>query len=218
MEVPSEPPAPPACLLTESLLGGKIIVLNGFPGTGKFTILKRVKDILPPNKTRLLDNHLLIDPVHAIYPDRSSQHHALRRLLRAPVFLSLKQLAIEEGYVILMTACLAQNNERDAAVLDEHLAMVRGTAIPLFWINVHCDARILEQRVRTPERCGSGKSKLTDVDVLRKMLSEHSLIQPQAVDHASVNLVVETLDVSGTVENSVDCLMNMAGLTPVPDH
>ncbi|KAK7017740.1 chloramphenicol phosphotransferase-like protein [Favolaschia claudopus] len=217
MEVSPELRVSPARLLTEPLSRGKIIVLNGFPGTGKFTILKRVKDLLPPDKTRLLDNHLLIDPVHAIYPDRSPQHHALRRLLRAPVFISLKQLATE-GYVILMTACLAEHNERDAAFFDEHLATVRGTEIPIFWINAHCELRLLEERLRTPERCGSGKSKLTDLEILRKLLSENSLIQPQEVDRTSVNLVVETLDASGTVEKSVDSLMSMTGLTPVRAH
>lgn len=46
---------------------GKIVVLNGFPGTGKFTILKRVKELLG-HRARLLDNHLLIDPVVAVKP------------------------------------------------------------------------------------------------------------------------------------------------------
>lgn len=39
---------------------GRIVVLNGFPGAGKFTILKHTKELLPANKTCLLDNHLLI--------------------------------------------------------------------------------------------------------------------------------------------------------------
>ncbi|EUC63023.1 chloramphenicol phosphotransferase-like protein [Rhizoctonia solani AG-3 Rhs1AP] len=191
---------------------GKIVILNGFPGTGKFTILKRVKELLPPNKSCLLDNHLPIDPVQAIYPNRSPEHHELRRKVRRPIFEELSKLA-QEGHVVLMTACLADDNNTDANVFQEHLAMVRGTEVPIFWVNVHCDQAVLEQRVGSPERCWSTKTKLTDVDVLRKMVSEHRLIQPCASGDELVRLVIESLDVSGAVETSVARLMNMVGLT-----
>jgi len=134
--------------------GGRIVVLNGFPGAGKFIILGRAKELLPAHNTRLLDNHLLIDPVQAVYrlyPDRSPEHHELRRNLREPVFESLSKLA-QEGYVVLMTACLADDNDRDAAFFQEHLAMVRGTDVPLFWVNTHCDqamnADVFQELVR----------------------------------------------------------------------
>ena len=191
---------------------GKIIILNGFPGAGKLTILKRVYELLPAEKTRLLDNHLLIDPVQAVYPDRSPEHHELRRKVRKPVFDSLSKLA-QDGRIILMTACLAANNDRDAAFLEEHLAMVRGTEVPLFWINVHCDLAVLEQRVGNLERCQSAKTKLTDVNVLQTLVREHRLIRPCESSDESVVLIVKTLDVSGTVEASVGCLMDMVGLT-----
>ncbi|KAL4073533.1 hypothetical protein J3A83DRAFT_4092155 [Scleroderma citrinum] len=192
--------------------GGKIVVLNGFPGAGKFTILKHVRELLPANNTRLLDNHLLIDPVQAIYPDRSPEHYELRRKLRKPVFESLSKLA-QEGHVILMTACLADNNDRDAAFFLEHLAMVRGTDVPLFWVNTHCDQAVLEQRVRSPERCQSVKMKLTNVSVLQKLVREHRLIQPHESGDGSARLVVESLDVSGEVEMSISRLMDIVGLT-----
>ncbi|KAJ6495458.1 hypothetical protein C8R45DRAFT_987419 [Mycena sanguinolenta] len=66
--------------------GGIIVVLNGFPGAGKLTILQQIKALLPSDKTRLLNNHLLIDPVQARIPDRSDEHHCLRRRIRKPVF------------------------------------------------------------------------------------------------------------------------------------
>jgi predicted kinase len=103
-----------------------IIVLNGFPGTGKHTILKRLQELLPADKSsRLVDNHLLIDPVQALFPDRSDDHYALRRRIRDAVFPCISKLA-QEGHVILMTACLATGNHRDAACFREHLALVRG--------------------------------------------------------------------------------------------
>jgi len=192
--------------------GGRIVVLNGFPGAGKFTILKHAKELLPANKMCLLDNHLLIDPVQAIFPDRSPEHYELRRKLREPVFESLSRLA-QEDHVVLMTACLADDNDRDAAFFQEHLAMVRGTNVPLFWVNTHCDQAVLEQRVRIPERCQSTKTKLTEVGVLRKLVREHRLIQPRESVDGSVRLFVESLDVSGAMEMSVSRLMDIVGLT-----
>ncbi|KAG8904457.1 hypothetical protein FRC01_008721 [Tulasnella sp. 417] len=209
--LPSYPPVPEItpCQKTS---GGRIVVLNGFPGAGKFTILKHAKELLPAKKTCLLDNHLLIDPVQAIYPDRSPEHHELRRKLREPVFQSLSKLA-QEGHVVLMTACLADDNDRDAAVFQEHLAMVRGTEVPFFWVNVHCEQAVLEQRIRNQERCQSEKTKLTDVGVLQKLVREHRLIQPSESGGGSARLVVEVLDVSGAVEMSVSRLMDIVGLT-----
>ncbi|KAG9249348.1 uncharacterized protein F5Z01DRAFT_669477 [Emericellopsis atlantica] len=187
---------------------GRIVVLNGFPGTGKFTILKRAKELLPADTTCLLDNHLLIDPVVTVIPDRSDEHHELRRMVRAPIFKKLRERA-REGYVIFMTACLAENNERDTAFLEEHLDIARGTDIPFFWVNAHCDQKALEQRLSSPERCHGAKTKLTDVCVLQNLLREHSLIEPSKIADGPVKLVVETLDVSGPVEISVSHLMSM---------
>ncbi|KAL2759266.1 hypothetical protein ACRALDRAFT_1047349 [Sodiomyces alcalophilus JCM 7366] len=189
---------------------GRIVVLNGFPGTGKFTILKQAKELLPADKTCLLDNHLLIDPVVAVIPDRSDEHHELRRMVRAPIFEKLGKRA-REGCVILMTACLAEDNERDTAFLEEHLDMVRGTDIPIFWVNTHCDQTALEQRLRSPERYHGAKTKLTDVRVLEDLLREHRLIEPSKIADGSTRLVVKTLDVSGPVELSVSHLMSMIG-------
>jgi hypothetical protein len=191
--------------------GGRIVVLNGFPGSGKFTILKQVKKLLPFVNTSLLDNHLLIDPVVALVPDRSERHHELRRKLRAPVFETMRELA-QEGHVILMTACLAEDSETDAAFLREHLDIVRGTDLPIFWVNAYCDQAALEQRIQSPDRCQGAKAKLTDVNIARKLVSEHRLIRPRQSGDGSLRLVVESLDVSGEVALSASCLMDMVGL------
>lgn len=190
--------------------GGRIVVLNGFPGTGKFTILKQAKELLPADTTCLLDNHLLIDPVVAVIPGRNDEHHKLRRMVRAPIFEKLGKRA-QEGHTILMTACLAKDNKWDAAFLQEHLDMARSANVPIFWVNAHCDHVALEQRVGSLERCQGGKTKLTDVCVLRDLVREHCRIEPPKSSDESTRLVFKTLDVSGPVELSVSRLMSMIG-------
>ncbi|UPL00693.1 hypothetical protein LCI18_011627 [Fusarium solani-melongenae] len=140
----------PAATLSQQALQGKIIVLTGFPGTGKLTILKKVKELLPTETTCLLDNHLLIDPVVAAIPSRSQEHHELRRKIRVPIFEKLRERA-QQGHTILMTACLVEDDERDAGVLQEHLNMAHDADVPIFWVNVHCSYAVLEQRVASPK-------------------------------------------------------------------
>jgi hypothetical protein len=99
---------------------------------------------------------------------------------------------------------------RDAAFLEEHLDIVRGTDVPILWVNAHCDPTVLEQRLTSSERCYGSKTKLTDVNVLQDLLRKHSLIVPDRVsEDSSVLLSVETLDVNGSVDESVSLLMDM---------
>ncbi|RBR12851.1 uncharacterized protein FIESC28_08441 [Fusarium coffeatum] len=187
---------------------GKIVVLNGFPGTGKLTVLKHLQKYLPTETTCLLDNHLLIDPVVAVIPNRSDRHHELRRSVRAPIFEELAHQA-KQGHTILMTACLAADSPRDEAVFREHLDIASKAGVPLYWINVHCRHNVLEQRVSTPERQQGSKTKLTDVDVLWGILEKHSLFKPINNGDGHVSLVFESMDASGEVETSVICLLNI---------
>ncbi|KAJ7044678.1 hypothetical protein C8F04DRAFT_1069173 [Mycena alexandri] len=190
---------------------GMIVVLNSFPGAGKHTVLKQAQALLPG--TRLLDNHLLIDPVTALIPTRNDAHHELRRQIRAPVFRHTRRMA-QEGNVILMTACLTKDNEQDAAVLQEHLELVRNTDVPLLWLNADCDIAELEQRVCSPERCNGSKTKLTDVALLRKLVRENHLIDPrETLDEGTIRLFVETMDMNASAEVSVDRLMDIIGLS-----
>jgi len=191
-----------------------IIVLNGFPGTGKHTILKRLQELLPPDKpSRLMDNHLLIDPAQALFPDRSDEHHALRRRIRDAVFPCIRKLAAaREGHVVLMTACLARGNERDAGCFREHLDLVRGTEVRLYWVSAFCDRERVVERGRSEERVRSGKTKLTDAVVLERLVKTHRLLEPGELSGGLTNVVIGSLDTNGEVDDSARRLMEMVGL------
>ena len=194
--------------------GGKIVVLNGFPGAGKLTILKQLKERLPADTTCLMDNHLLIDPVTAIIPDRNDEHYELRRSIRTPIFEKLGQRA-RDGHTILMTACLVKDSREDVRVFCEYVNMSHTNRVRIFWINVHCDFDILKGRIISPERCREGKTKLTDVTVLEKLVREHRLIALWPMPPGPTGNVAETLDVSGPVEQSVSRLL---GILYLPQH
>ncbi|KAI8672027.1 hypothetical protein NCS56_00665000 [Fusarium sp. Ph1] len=201
----------PAATPSQQAFRGKIIVLNGFPGTGKLTILKEVRELLPTDTTCLLDNHLLIDPVVAVIPGRSQEHHELRRKIRAPIFEKLRERA-QKGHTILMTACLVENDERDNGVFREHLDMAHEADVPIFWINLHCGHEILQQRVANIERRQGTKTKLADPTLVLNLVDKHRLIEPQKTDNSPEGLVLATLDVSGSVDLSVSRLMRIIKL------
>lgn len=183
---------------------GKVVILNGFPGTGKFTILNNLQSRLAGQDTLVIDNHSIIDPVRRTYPDRDLNYYYLRQQLRQVIFNEIRKM-VDQGYVVLMTACLG-NNEGDRKVLDAHLDIVRGTDIPMFWINVGCDQRTLEGRLTRPERVQGNKSKLTNVEVLRGMTNYSRIIMPSEPRHRLENINLETasLGVSGSIEEAVN--------------
>ncbi|KAM0426994.1 hypothetical protein ACHAPT_007892 [Fusarium lateritium] len=188
---------------------GRIVVLNGFPGTGKLTILNKIQSKLAGQNTLVIDNHFIIDPVQKLYPDRDLNHYYMRQQLRQVIFQQIRK-KVDRGCVVLMTACLG-NDEGDRKVLDEHLDIVRGTDIPMFWINVGCDQRTLEERLRTPGRVQGNRAKLSDVEILRGMTESSRIMLPSNTRHKleGVNLVTASLDVGGGLEEAVDKVYNV---------
>lgn len=116
-----------------------------------------------------------------------------------------------------MTACLAANNDTDADIFEEHIAMARDTVVPLYWITVNCDEVSFAERLQSPKCAELGKEKLMDVTALHEMLKENRLIQPKGSGDRSMNLVVSFLDVNGKVEDSATRLMEMVDLLPDDD-
>lgn len=48
---------------TVTMAAAPLVWINGFPGTGKYTIAKQLVSLLGNEKAILIDNHQLIDPV-----------------------------------------------------------------------------------------------------------------------------------------------------------
>lgn len=193
---------------------GMVIVLNGFPGTGKYTILRNLQEQIEYPAVHLIDNQLLYDPVHAIYPTYNSSHCHLRQHIRDIYFASIRQI-IGEGHIVLMTTCLGDSTD-DEQVMIEHLNLIRGTGNYLFWISVECDQDILEERLTSFERVLTPKCKLTDLAILRGLQSQYQMISPLASDDVQEimrghKLVTSFLDVSGSVRQSVDNIFSMIG-------
>lgn len=145
-----EPAQPPAC----------VVLLNGYPGTGKFAVARALRSKLGDTNTRLVNNHLIIDPAEAVHPGRGYEHKALRDVIRRAVFQDLKGLP-ENITTIVLTGCLGQNSE-DVALYAEHVEIAQARGVPLlsFTLTVEKSEHIL--RLQSPHRVYGQKNKLND--------------------------------------------------------
>ena len=174
-------PRPPPCVL----------LLNGFPGVGKLTTAKSLESKLQPNQVpyRLMDNHLLIDPVIAIEPVRNQDHYVLRKEFRHLAMEGLKRL--KKDIIIIWTAALATSDMPtpydDIDHFHEYLIFAKGRGVPLVFVNIVCDLDSNCKRV-TERKETSKKIKLFDPDILKTTRRDTSLLtREQAFSCAKEN-------------------------------
>ncbi|KAN0121987.1 hypothetical protein V8E51_000313 [Hyaloscypha variabilis] len=185
-----------------------ILLLNSFPGVGKLTLARNLRDFLSQASTgpisgpqiRLLDNHIIIDLVSAIEPKRNDEHHRLRKAFRDLAFSSL-QLP-EDDLIILMTSCLSETKE-GRSQFEEVLAVAEARGCPLVVVNLVCgleeNGRRVECAERRESREGMEKGKLVDRGLLEKFHKEYELLKLERLDGGVVKLIcgeVETTELS----------------------
>jgi hypothetical protein len=135
---------------------------------------------------RLIDNHLLIDPVVAIEPVRNKAHHALRKKFRKVVYDGLNELD-EKGLVMIFTSCLVTSDLEtpydDIDQFNEDVDLAEGKGVPLVVVNIMCDLGANSKRLGSDERRKEvgGKTKLVKMDVLEKIRGETSLSDREQV-------------------------------------
>lgn len=154
---------------------------------GKLTIAKTLEAKLDHSSTpfRLIDNHLLIDPVVAIEPIRNKAHYALRKKFRKVVYGGLNELK-KEGLVMIFTSCLVTSDPEtpydDIDQFNEYVDLAEGKGVPLVVVNIVCDLASNSERLCSGERREvSGKTKLVKVDVLEKIRLETSLLDREQI-------------------------------------
>ena len=147
-----------------------IIHLNGMPGVGKLTVAgilaKRIG-------ARLVDNHLLIDPVVAIC-DRGSSDY--QKLLKKMVNVVLQHIRNCSEQVFIFTNALSAEYKEDRARLDQIRLFAENKNIPFIQILLRSDLETNKQRISSEAR--SLKGKLTNPEELEK-LKQYTIYHPQ---------------------------------------
>ncbi len=172
------------------------VILYGPPGAGKLTVARALAERYG---VRVLDNHLSVDPALRLFDFGTREFSDLVENIR----VTLLQAAARAGLDVVSTFVYAH------VVDDDHLARLiaastdSGARVTLVQLCPSNDA--LEQRVRAASRTGT--SKITDPDVLRRLLFEFDLRTPARPD----DLVVDNTTVPA--EAVADLIADHVGLT-----
>ncbi|KAG5810878.1 hypothetical protein H9Q74_004845 [Fusarium xylarioides] len=173
---------------------GRVLILNGFAGTGKTSIVKNLKELLPDQKIQTVDS-----PIMA----RSFCAHAYQREYRSAYLHEIRRLA-DQGYTILVTASLA-NNISSQRVIEDILEIVCGKDISLFWINISRQEVIQDQQISNSTRLENGESKTEKPDVLPATTEQGQLVLPSSLGHKldGISLVTRVMSIGNDLEEAV---------------
>ncbi|CZR59410.1 uncharacterized protein PAC_09302 [Phialocephala subalpina] len=138
-----------------------IIHINGFPGTGKLTIAIALAALLPTT-TKLVHNHLLINPADAILTRSQSGYQDLRRAIRSAVFQSLihEPATYETAYIF---TDFQSTDAVGSGVCKEFEAAANARGGAFVPILLRCEERVNLERLVSEDR--AKHRKLTDVDL-----------------------------------------------------
>lgn len=153
-----------------------IIHLNGFPGTGKLTIARKLVEQLnrdfekqlssgstSPTRAKLVHNHLLIDPAAAVLERSQPGYNELRTAIRQAVFTTLVNESSTYETIYVFTDWQS-GNAVGSGVCEEYLAMAKARGSQFVPILITCDEQENVRRIQGVERAIS--TKLTDSELL----------------------------------------------------
>ncbi|KAL8752771.1 MAG: hypothetical protein Q9199_005508 [Rusavskia elegans] len=145
------------------------IYINGYPGVGKYTIAKKLVKLLP--NAKLLDNHLLIDPVAAVYDRSMPEYQWLRRRIRSSILNSIALSISLRDVTWIFTDSQSSSEVGKAAVTDYiHAAELRGS--PIISIILSCATEENVLRLGAADRRGT---KLRDAKILLEIRKTEDL-------------------------------------------
>ena len=146
-----------------------LIHICGWPGSGKRTIARRLRDRIG---ARLIDNHLILDPASALFDRGTPERAALRERLRAVLYDAAVGLPPEAP--LILTDALAQTDVHRALWQStQRLAHARGA--PLRPVLLQIDLQENLRRLTDPRR--ADWDKLTDPARLEDLRRDHALLQ-----------------------------------------
>ncbi|KAF4945922.1 hypothetical protein FGADI_11582 [Fusarium gaditjirri] len=178
----------------DELKKGRVLILNGFPGTGKTSVVKNLKERLPGQKIQIVDSPIMAGPVCP---------HVYQRGCRSAYLHEIRRLA-DQGYTILVTASLA-NNTSSQQVIEDIIRIVCGKDISLFWININRQEVIQDQQILNSTRLTNGETKTENFHVLHATAERGQLVLPSSLGHKldGISLVTRVINSGNNIEEAV---------------
>ena len=147
----------------------KLVFLWGLPGSGKLTVAKELGAL---TGWKIFHNHLTVDLLLAVFPFGSKEFVELRE----QIWLSVMEAAAANQTRGLIFTFNPENSVRQS--FSEEVQSVtsrRGGTID--FVEIRCDAAVLETRLDTPER--RKLKKLLSVELFRELHGKGAFDSPR---------------------------------------
>ncbi|OIW23597.1 hypothetical protein CONLIGDRAFT_637563 [Coniochaeta ligniaria NRRL 30616] len=148
------------------------IYINGYPGVGKLTVARELERILP--KSKIYDNHLLIDPIAELVDRSSPEYNAVRTNLRRLILDVIATSESTRGTTWIFTDSRCTNEVGSSAVQD-YVDASEKRDVPFVPVIMTCDPEENARRIVDEGRGKGGRTKLRDMDVLRSIREQEDM-------------------------------------------
>ncbi|MBB4115730.1 thymidylate kinase [Rhizobium sp. BK226] len=148
---------------------GRIIHINGWPGTGKLTVGRLLAKRLG---ARLIDNHTLLNPAEALFSRSDPLHASLRGQIRHAFFDHAARADPAESFVF--TDALSDDAD-DAATFSWYSDLAAARGADLVAILFDCAPEENARRLVAPGRAEA--LKLTDTATLQRLRANYKLLR-----------------------------------------
>ncbi|KAJ4270335.1 hypothetical protein NW762_002014 [Fusarium torreyae] len=143
---------------------------------GKLTIANAIAKIYEHDKTLVLDNQKLVDPVEARCPRGHPDYNAQRQIYRQAVLEDNVRSPSSHGRLVIFTD-FQPDNQLGRDVAQEYADAASAAGRPFLPVYLTCNLEANIQRIASSDRINSGTTKLTDVELLRDMRSRCELFR-----------------------------------------
>lgn len=166
-----------------------LIYLFGYPGVGKNTIARAIerKTSYVAIQNHLISNafrHILAHQKPAQYTEVEHlvKHHTMKAWLN---FLDFIEAATPQQGLIFTSVLYQDDPDRVEyfEFIEQWALRQQRTLIP---VRLNCATDELQRRVQSNER--KEALKLTDPDIVAKLVSQHSLLTPQTSDFLDIDI------------------------------
>lgn len=142
------------------------VYINGYPGVGKLTVARELERLLP--KSKVYDNHLLIDPIAQLADRSSPEYDMIRTSLRRLILDVIGTAESTRGTTWIFTDSRCTSEVGSNAVQD-FVDASKKRGVPFIPVIMTCSPEENARRIVDEGRGKGGRTKLRDTDVLRSI-------------------------------------------------
>jgi broad-specificity NMP kinase len=182
------------------------IYINGYPGVGKLSIARALL-LLVRQPAKLVDNHLLIDPVAALFDRSSPDYQPLRQAFRETLLSAIVGSAELRNTTIIFTDSQSSNDAGSAVAREyQDAAKRRGSVFLSF--RLECDLEENFLRATSPGRTTGETTKLCDTTIIQHIRETEDIFSFGGEDEDTIDVTsLSKEETAKDISNSIDRMM-----------